>query len=226
MDRNTIFKMMENAILEGDAAQARQGAREALQAHIDPLDALELGLSKGMSVVGDRFECGDAYLPELLMAADNFNAAMEILKPEIEAQGKGIARRGTVVIATIKGDLHNIGKNIVATILDTRGFSVVDLGIDIPSLEIIQGADKAKADIIALSCLMTTTMPYQREVITALTELNLRDKYFVIVGGGPVTQDWADEIGADGYAPNAIEAVTLVKHLLEQKPSIAETPGG
>jgi corrinoid protein of di/trimethylamine methyltransferase len=170
-----------------------------------------------MDIVGDRFEEGLAFLPELLMAADSFNAAMEVLKPEIEAQKKEIAKEGTVLIATVKGDVHNIGRNIVATILETRGFTVLDLGQDVPALQIVEGAEKAKADVIALSSLMTTTMPNQREVIYALDEMKLRDKYFVIVGGGPVTQTWADEIGADGYGSNAMEAVALVKDLLRRK---------
>lgn len=215
MESEMIFDLLEKAILEGDNESARQGALEALQQQIDPLEVVELGLSKGMAAVGDLFERGDAFLPELLMAADTFNAAMEILRPEIEAQHKELAKSGTVAIATVKGDVHDIGKNIVATILETRGFNVVDLGIDVSSLQIYEGAEKAKADIIALSCLMTTTMQNQREVIQALKELNVRDKYRVIVGGGPVTQEWAGEIGADGYASNAIEAVSLVRDLLK-----------
>jgi trimethylamine corrinoid protein len=216
MEKKTIFKIMEEAILDGNNEQARQGARDALQQQIDPLEVVESGLSKGMDIVGDRFEQGLAFLPELLMAADSFNAAMEVLKPEIEAQKKEIAKGGTVLIATV-GDVHNIGRNIVATILETRGFTVLDLGQDVPALQIVEGAEKTKADVIALSSLMTTTMPNQREVMNALTEMKLRDKYFVIVGGGPVTQNWADEIGADGYGSNAMEAVALVKDLLRRK---------
>ncbi|MEE8120952.1 MAG: cobalamin-dependent protein, partial [Anaerolineales bacterium] len=122
--------------------------------------------------------------------------------------------RGTILIGTVKGDLHNIGKNIVGTILGTHGFDVVDIGIDNGVLNFIQEAEKAKADVIALSCLMTTTMPGQKEVIETLGEMDLRNKYFVIVGGGPVTQEWAHEIRADGYGESAIHAVTLVKELL------------
>jgi trimethylamine corrinoid protein len=216
MDKNTIFKTMEEAILDGDNERARQGATQALQQQIDPLEVVESGLSQGMDIVGDRFEQGLAFLPELLMAAETFNAAMEVLKPEIEAQKKEVAKGGTVLIATVKGDVHNIGRNIVATILETRGFTVVDMGQDVSALQIIEGAEKTKADVIALSSLMTTTMPNQREVIQALKEMNLRDKYSVIVGGGPVTRNWADEIGADGYGSNAIEAVDLVKDLLRR----------
>ena len=214
MEKSEILQMMKKAILEGDSDLAREGAEAAVRQQIDPLEVLDSGLSKGMELVGDRFETGEAFLPELLMAAETFNAAMDILKPEIKAQKKKVDKSGTVLIATVKGDLHSIGKNIVATILETRGFTVVDMGIDIPTLDIIDKADKVKADVIALSSLMTTTMPTQKEVIDALEEMGLRDKYAVILGGGPVSQKWADEIGADGYAQNAVEAVELVKKLM------------
>ena len=184
---------------------------------MDPLEVVELGLSKGMEIVGDRFERGEAFLPELIRAADTFKAAIEILKPEIEAQKKQMIKTGTVLIATVKGDLHDIGKNIVATVLETNGFTVVDLGIDISALQIIEEAAKAKADVIALSCLMSTTMPNLSGVIDALKEMNVREQYRVIVGGGPLTQKWADEIGADGYGSNAVEAISLVKGLLKGK---------
>jgi methylmalonyl-CoA mutase cobalamin-binding domain/chain len=139
---------------------------------------------------------------------------MEILNPEIKRQQRDVAPLGTVVMTTVKGDLHSIGKNIVATVLETRGFRVVNIGVDKGALQIIEEAQKVDADAIGLSALMTTTMPAQREVIDALTELNQRDKYRVIVGGGPVTQEWADEIGADGYGENAVQAVELLTKLL------------
>jgi trimethylamine corrinoid protein len=216
MGNNAILESMEKAILEGNNDLACQGASEALQQKMDPLKVVELGLSKGMEIVGDRFEKGEAFLPELIMAAGTFNAAMEILKPEIEAQKKQMAKTGTVVIASVKGDMHDIGKNIVAMVLKTRGFTVVDLGIDVSTLQIIEEAGKAKADVIALSCLMSTTMPNLKDVIEALKEMNVRDQYRVIVGGGPLTQKWADEIGADGYGANAVEAVALVKDLMSK----------
>ncbi len=128
-----------------------------------------------------------------------------------------MAKRGRILIGTVKGDVHNIGKNIVATVFETQGFDVVDIGIDNPSLKFIEEAEKVKADVIALSSLMTTTMPGQKEVIDTLKEMNLRDKYFVIVGGGPVTQEWADRIGADGYEKSAIQAVEIVKKLLAKR---------
>jgi methylmalonyl-CoA mutase cobalamin-binding domain/chain len=141
---------------------------------------------------------------------------MEILGPEIEAQKKQITKAGTVLVGTVKGDVHNIGKNIVATVLETNGFEVVDMGVDRSALEIIEEAEKAKADVVALSSLMTTTMPAQKEVIEVLQEMGIRDKYRVIVGGGPVTQEWAAEIGADGYGESAVHAVAVIKTLLKK----------
>jgi len=217
MDKNQILENLNTAIVDGNDDMALENARAALNAQMDPLEAVEKGLSKGMEVIGQQFERGEVFLPELLMAASAFNVAMDILKPEIELQKKEVARQGTVLIGTVKGDLHNIGKNIVGTVLETKGFDVVDIGIDNGTLDFIQEAQKAKADIIALSCLMTTTMPAQKEVIETLKEMNLRDNYYVIVGGGPVTQEWADQIGADGYGKSAIQAAELVKELMAKK---------
>lgn len=215
MDNNEILKNLANAVIEGDDELAVNSAKAALENNMDPLQAVEEGLSKGMDVIGRQFESGEVFLPELLMAANAFNSAMDILKPELEAQKKSTMKMGTVLLGTVKGDLHNIGKNIVATVLDTNGFEVIDIGIDNGPLTFIEQAEKAQVDIIGLSCLMTTTMPAQREVIQTLSEMNIRDKYKVIVGGGPVTQEWADQIGADGYSESAVQAVKLVKGLLD-----------
>ena len=217
MEKEQILNNLATAIIEGDQDLASENAQQALDTRMDPLEAVDEGLSKGMDVVGGRFESGEAYLPDLLMATEAFNVAMEILRPEIEAQKKQVAKKGTVLVGTVKGDMHNIGKNIVATVLETSGFEVVDIGVDNPSLKLIEEAQKARADVIALSSLMTTTMPAQREVIEILNEMNLREKFAVIVGGGPVTQAWADEIGADGYGASAIQAVGLIKTLLNSK---------
>ena len=151
------------------------------------------------------------------MAAANFNAAMAVLKPVIEAQKKQVEKFGKVLIGTVKGDVHSIGKDIVASVLDTSGFEVVDMGVDNPSLNIIQEAEKIQADVIALSSVMTTTMPAQKEVIDTLKEMGIRQKYIVIIGGGPVNQEWADRIGADGYGKSAIDAVALAKGLMAKK---------
>ena len=217
MSKQEILEQLAKAVVEGDKNSARENAQAAVDEGLDPLEAVDRGLSKGMEVVGANFESGEAFLPELLMAADSFNAAMEILNPLIEANKQKISKLGTALLATVKGDLHNIGKNIVATVLETNGFEVVDIGIDQSTLNIIEAAQKHNADFIGLSSVMTTTMPYQKEVIETLTEMGLREKFFVLVGGGPVTQKWADEIGADGYGETAVDAVGVAKKLLEKK---------
>lgn len=214
MEPEKILENLASAVIDGDDEFASSSAKTALDNAMDPLQAVEEGLSKGMHVIGSQFESGEVFLPELLMAANAFNAAMEILKPELEAQQKSTAKLGSVLLGTVKGDLHNIGKNIVATVLETNGFEVVDIGIDNSPLTFIEQAEKTQVDVIGLSCLMTTTMPAQREVIQTLEEMNIRHKYKVIVGGGPVTQEWADQIGADGYSDSAVQAVSLVKSLL------------
>jgi trimethylamine corrinoid protein len=152
MNKEQILENLTRAIVEGDDDMAIENAQAALDCQLDPLEAVELGLSKGMDSIGDQFERGDVFLPELLMAAVAFKAAMEILKPELELQKKEIAKQGTVLLGTVKGDLHNIGKNIVRTVLETKGFDVVDIGIDNSSLDIIQEAQKAQADVIAVFC--------------------------------------------------------------------------
>lgn len=217
MSKQEILEQLAKAVIEGDKNSARENAQAAVDEGLDPLEAVDRGLSKGMEVVGANFESGESFLPELLMAADSFNAAMEILNPLIEANKQKISKLGTALLATVKGDMHNIGKNIVATVLETNGFEVVDIGIDQSTLNIIEAAQKHKADFIGLSSVMTTTMPYQKEVIETLSEMGLREKFFVLVGGGPVTQKWADEIGADGYGETAVDAVGVAKKLLEKK---------
>ncbi|MBG7610167.1 MAG: corrinoid protein [Anaerolineae bacterium] len=215
MDKEQILANLTTAIVDGNDDMALENTRASLASLIDPLEAVELGLAKGMEIIGDQFERGEVYLPELLMAASAFKSAMEILNPEIELQKKEVTKKGTVLIGTVKGDLHSIGKNIVGTVLETKGFDVVDMGIDNGALAIIEEAKNVKADVIALSCLMTTTMPAQKEVIETLHEMNLREDFYVIVGGGPVTQDWSEDIGADGYGESAIQAAELVRELID-----------
>ncbi len=209
-----MLQALAEAVTYGAEDQARENAGKALKQQIDPLEAVEGGLSKGMDVIGEQFELGEVFLPELLMAAATFDAAMEILQPEIEAQDKEIAKLGTVLTSTVKGDVHNIGKNIVTTVLGIKGFKVVDTGVDNSTLDIIEEAQKAGVDIIALSSLMTTTMPAQKEVIEVLKEMNLRERFLVMVGGGPVTQEWSDEIGADAYGRSAIQAAQAAQRLM------------
>ena len=220
MDKSQILEKLAAVVVDGIEDEAKAVAQTAIVEKIDPIEAIEKGLSKGMSAIGAKFESGDAYLPELLMAAASFNAALAVLKPEIEAQKRQMAKAGKILIGTVKGDVHTIGKDIVATVMNTNGFEVVDMGVDNPSLNIIQEAEKIQADVIALSSLMTTTMPGQKEVIDTLKEMRLREKYYVIVGGGPVNQEWADRIGADGYGRSAIDAVALAKGLMAKKRGI------
>ena len=217
MEKSEILEKLAAVVIDGTEEEAKALAQAAVAANIDPLEAIEQGLTKGMTIIGARFESGDAYLPELLMAAASFNAAMAVLKPVIDAQKKKVEKFGKVLIGTVKGDVHSIGKDIVASVLDTSGFDVVDMGVDNPSLNIIQEAEKIQADVIALSSVMTTTMPAQKEVIDTLKEMGIRQKYIVIIGGGPVNQEWADRIGADGYGRSAIEAVALAKDLIARK---------
>ncbi|MDR3578040.1 MAG: corrinoid protein [Anaerolineaceae bacterium] len=221
MDKEQLLLNLTEAVVQGNEDLAAESAKKALEAHLDPLDMVEQGLSKGMEQIGLQFEAGDCFLPELLMASQAFNAAMGLIKPELEAQKKNTTNSGTVVIGTVKGDMHSIGKNIVEILLETGGFEVIDLGVDNSALKFVQEAEKAGADMIALSCLMTTTMPAQREVINTLKELGLRAKYIVIIGGGPTNQGWADKIGADGYGASAIDAVRLAKDLINKKRGLA-----
>ena len=217
MEKQAILDRLMNAIIDGDNDRAKDSALEAIKVQIHPLEAVEQGLSRGMYIVGERFESGESFLPELLMAADTFNAAMEVLQPELESQKTEVTKLGKVILGSVKGDVHSIGKNIVGTVLSIHGVDVVDMGVDVPSLNFIQEAETHKADIIALSAIMTTTMPSQREVIEMLKDMNLRDKYFVIVGGGPITEEWSNEIGSDGCAKSAVASVELVKKLLSKK---------
>ncbi|MFW6137895.1 MAG: corrinoid protein [Spirochaetota bacterium] len=217
MDTKQAYGQLSNAIVETDQEKIKVIAQQALDKGIDPLEAVQNGLSEGMKIVGKKFESGEVFLPEMLMAAEAFNKAMEVFKPAIESQKKEIDRAGKVVIGTVKGDVHNIGKNIVATVLETNGYEVVDIGVDQQSLNIIEEAQKQNADVIALSALMTTSMPGQKEVIEILKEKGLREKFLVMVGGGPVSREWAEEIGADGYGQSPFRAVSQLERLLAVK---------
>jgi trimethylamine corrinoid protein len=217
MEKSLILDNLANAVITGKKDLARDNARAVIDNNIDPLEALEQGISKGMLTVGEKFESGESYLPELIMAADVFKVAMEILKPAIEANQTDIKKSGTVLLATVKGDVHNLGKNIVATVMETHGFEVVDLGVDQPTLDIIDAAQANQADVIGLSAVMTTTMPYQKELIDTLQELKIREQFIVLVGGGPINQQWADEIGADGYGETAMDAVNIATQKINAK---------
>ncbi len=213
MSTDETLKELEGAIVRGDKEQSSRMVGKALS-EMEPLAVIQRGMMPAMEKVGDQFSSGEIFLPEMLMAAEAWNEAMRVLKPSLLETGEGVAKIGTVVIGTVQSDVHEIGKNIVATLLGTAGFEVHDLGVDIPASKFIGKAEEVNADIIAASAIMTTTMTYQRDIMEHLMASGLRDKYIVLVGGGVVNQTWADEIGADGYGETAMEGVRLAKQLL------------
>jgi 5-methyltetrahydrofolate--homocysteine methyltransferase len=207
---NPIKNIFE-AILEGDRETAVENVRASLDSGIEASEILQDGLIAAMGEVGRRFEEGEYFVPEMLIAARAMKAGLEILKPQLVESG--VEPVGKVVMGTVKGDLHDIGKNLVAMMLEGAGFEIVDLGTDISPAQFVEAA-RAGGEIIGLSALLTTTMPSMEKTIDALKEAGLRDKVKVVVGGAPVTADYAQKIGADGFAPDASQAVTVVKALL------------
>ncbi len=196
--------------LEEDKAVAL--VTDALNEGVDPQEILQEGIVKGLRVVGDKFEKGEYFLLELQEGGDMADRLIPLAMEKMSAAQ--IKTKATVVIATVKGDLHDIGKNLVSLQLSLNGYKVNDLGINVPTMDIINKAKEANAEVIALSSLLMVTMPYQAEVIRYLSEMGLRDKFKVIIGGGPTTREFAEQIGADGWAPNAVQAVGVVDNIL------------
>jgi corrinoid protein of di/trimethylamine methyltransferase len=217
MSTEQIFEDLKSSISQLDEGKAIKAANELLEKGIDPLEGIEKGLSPGMEVIGDKFNREECYLPELIRAGKTFNAAIKVLEPEIMKRGAEKSRTGVIVLGTVKGDIHKIGKDILAMLLKTRGFEVHDLGEDVQMLNFVSKAEELSADIIGMSALLTTTMPAQKEVIDQLKEKKIRDKYIVMVGGGPVNQNWADEIGADGFAETAEQGIRMAAELISIK---------
>lgn len=217
MGDHELLEKMSQAIIALDKDAAVAAAEEAIATNMSPLKAIEEGLQPGIQTVGDRFEAFECFLPELIGSAEAFKAAMDVLEPVIAKMSENQKSSGTVVMGTVKGDIHKIGKDIVVLLLKTRGFKVIDLGEDIPASEFLKAAQKHDADIIGLSALLNTTMPAQQEVIKLFSEEGIRDNFTVMIGGAPVSQKWADEIGADGYAKTAEEAVKLALDLMKKK---------
>lgn len=214
MNSTQILENLKDAMVQIDVGSVVKLTQDTLAQNINPLDVIEKGLSPGMLFIGDKFNRGECYLPELIRAAETFNKAMELLEPEIMKRGEKQTSSGIVVLGTVKGDIHSIGKDILGMLLKTRGFEIHDLGVDVASSAFLNKAEEHSADIIAMSSLLTTTMPGQKEVIDLLKDKMLREKYIVMVGGGPVNQNWAGEIEADGYADTAEEAVRLAEELI------------
>ena len=206
------LSLLAKAIDEGNREEAIQLTTKALGAGVSPKDIIIRGLQAGMGVVGEKFSNGDYFLPDMLMAARAMKSALEILKPSLEKTG--MPTIGKVVIGTVEGDMHDIGKNVVATFLSGSGFEVFDLGLNVPEEKFIEEVREKKADILGLSALLTTTMPTMGRIIKTLEEAGLRSSVKVIIGGAPVTQDYANFIGADAYAHDGGKAVRVCKQLL------------
>lgn len=214
MSEEDILRGLSEAVLSFDAEAAAEAARAAVDAGVNPVTAIERGLALGLREIGDRFEAGELWLPHLVLGAEAMEAAIKVLEAHMPRSELESTRAGTVVIGTVEGDIHDLGLRIVASMLRANGFTVHDLGCDTPSLTFVSKAREVDADIIALSSLMTTTMPFMRDVIDALNSAGLRERYKVLVGGGPVTREWAQAIGADGYGKDAAEAVRVAIELL------------
>ena len=206
------LQALAQAVIDGDRDQVQQIAQEALNEGVGPEQIVNEGLIAGMDVVGKKFKNNEFYVPEVLIAARAMHAGMDILKPLLAESG--VKPKGTVLIGTVKGDLHDIGKNLVAMMLEGGGFEVVDLEVDVAPEAYAEAIEEHAPDVVALSALLTTTMPSMKDTIDALSAAGVRDQVKVIIGGAPVTQAYADEIGADGYAPDAASAVDLVSGLV------------
>lgn len=212
-----LLNEIRQAIITYDQETAVETVKKTLQFGTSPRRVLDESLLPGMQEVGNLFAQEKIFIPEVMLSAEVFSLAMKLVKPAILNRGEEIENRGTVLIGTVAGDVHDLGKNLVATLLTASGFEVMDLGTDISSDVFVQRVRELKPDILALSALMTTTMVEQREVIESLIREELRSRIKVIVGGAPVTNEWSAKIGADGYAPNAHEAVELVKRILKKR---------
>lgn len=208
------FDAMRQSIIDGDPDAVERLAREALAQGIDPLDAINLGFAPGIHVVGEQFGRGEMFLPDLVMGGEAMKAAVAILEPEMRRRGTARETLGVVVLGTVKGDIHEIGKTLVLTMLSASGFQVHDLGVDVAPERFVAKAREVNADLLGLSALLTTTMPGQRLVIEALDREGLRPRVKVMVGGAPVSHAWAETIGADGYGEDAAAAVTLARRLV------------
>jgi corrinoid protein of di/trimethylamine methyltransferase len=209
-----LFQKMEQSILDGDTDVSMELAKQAVALGIDPLEAINQGYIIGVNKMGESFACGEAFLPELVMAGEAMKAAVAVLEPEMKKRGTSRKILGKVVLATVQGDIHEIGKTLVGTMLSASGFEVHDLGVDVPADKIVAKVKEVDADIVGLSALLTTTMVKQRDVIEALDKEGLRRKVKVMVGGAPVTREWVNRIEADGYSEDAIGAVNVAKQLM------------
>jgi len=214
--RNEALRAMQASIVDGAPETAAILAQGALAAGFEPLDAINLGFVPGMQAVGEQFAQHTMFLPDMMASAEAMRAAMQVLEPELRKRGGERPNAGTVVLGTTKGDIHEIGKTLVGTLLTAHGFKVHDLGVDVAADVFVANILRTGADVVGISALLTTTMRGQKSVIEAIERAGLRPRVKVIVGGAPVSRRWADEIGADGYGKDAASAVELVKGLMHR----------
>jgi len=213
----SLVERLVHVVKEGNIEESAKLVKKSLEEGKSAQEILKQ-VTGALREVGDAFERFDVFLPEMMMAADAMIEVMKVLEPELKDQGAGtIKAPAKVVIASVKGDIHEIGKNIVVTLLTANGYTIFDMGADVDSLEIVKTAQREKADVIGLSALMTTTMPGQKEVIDILKDMGLRGRFKVIIGGSPTSRKWSHDIGADGWARDASEAVRVVEELLKSR---------
>ncbi|MGI9862280.1 corrinoid protein [Moorella naiadis] len=210
---DVLLEKLRVAVASGDREGAAGAAQDALASGMDPVDIFENYLVPVMDEVGEKFGRLEIFLPDLMMAADVAKAVKQVIEPAIKGRAISGDERACIVIGTVMGDVHDIGKNMVSLLLEVNGFRVVDLGTNVPVFDFIKAAEKEQAQIIAMSSLLTTSMPYMAELIKALEETGKRQNWKVVVGGGPVSPGWADSIGADGYGKDAREAIEICRRL-------------
>lgn len=217
MSNEAILGKLKESIEKLDKDLAEEAAREAIAAGMKPMDAIQDGLGRGMKTISDLFDEGEMFVPQILMAAEAFEGAVAVLTAGMTDEAKNATKLGKVIVHTVEGDIHDVGKNIVKTMLRASGFEVFDLGRDVPVEEVVKKAIELDVDIITGSALMTTTMTSQRDIIKALEEQGVRKKFKCMFGGAPVNQEWVDKIGGDAYGENAAEAITKAKELVKLK---------
>ncbi len=214
MSEAEILKTLFDTVLQGNSAGTAEAAKNGLEAGYSPLDMIEKGMTPAIKEVGDRFGCGEMFLPEMVSSAEAMEAGLQVLEPHFsQAEGH---RKGRIMIGTVQGDIHDIGKNIVIALLKVNGYEVIDIGRDIPSTVFVDKAVDLGVDIIGLSGLLTTSLPMMRDVIQMLEQDGVRDRFKVMIGGGPTSQAYADQIGADGYGETAFNAVDLSNLLIKK----------
>jgi len=215
MSKQEVLARLRDAIVNLDIDGVKRAAREALDVGITPYEAVMDGMAKGMEVVGQKYEAGEYFLAELIMAGETMKEGLSVLEPYMKAGD--MKHIGRVVIGTVEGDLHDIGKNVVITLLTASGFEVVDLGVDVPAEKFVEAVKQYKPDIVAMSALLTTTMVNMAKIIKALEQAGLREKVKVIVGGAPLTEEYAKQIGADAYGRDAVEGVNICKKWMAER---------